>query len=293
MHIAFITVGDTARLTGGYLYHARVFAILRERGLLIDEIVAATAGVDQQAARAAAFGAEFDPAHYDAVVVDALARTVCAEHLDRWRAIRPLVAMVHELPSVASGDPSAAADEQALLRADLLIAVSRHGAGLLTARGVAEARIRIVSPGRDRLLGHSMRYPNEPSIVLAVAQWIPRKGIHTLVAAWRLRRGGPAVLELIGETSANPAYTAQVLAAIGNDPSIRVRGAVSDAELAAAYGQAALFALPSRYEGYGMVYAEALHHGLPVVACATGPLPELLGDAALLVPPDNPAALAA
>jgi glycosyltransferase involved in cell wall biosynthesis len=74
--------------------------------------------------------------------------------------------------------------------------------------------------------------------------------------------------------------------------SISVRGPVSDAALAAAYAAADVFVLPSRYEGYGVVYAEALAYGLPVVACDVGPVPELLGDeAALLVPPKDVEAL--
>jgi glycosyltransferase involved in cell wall biosynthesis len=95
------------------------------------------------------------------------------------------------------------------------------------------------------------------------------------------------VLELIGETHPDPAYTASVHAVIADAPdfSIRVIGPVDDATLKAAYTAADLFVLPSRYEGYGIVYAEALAHGLPIIACDVGPIPGLLGEeAALLVP---------
>ena len=129
---------------------------------------------------------------------------------------------------------------------------------------------------------------------LCVAQWIPRKGILDLVRAWTLHERSGAVLELVGETDADPVYAASVRAAIADAPegSITVSGPVDDATLAVAYATADLFVLPSRYEGYGVVYAEALAHGLPVVACNVGPVPEVVGEeAALLVPPGDVEAL--
>jgi SAM-dependent methyltransferase len=102
------------------------------------------------------------------------------------------------------------------------------------------------------------------------------------------------VLELVGETDADPAYAASVRDALAAAyvGSVLVSGPVGDAALAAAYAGADLFVLPSRYEGYGMVFAEALSFGLPVVACEVGPVPDLVGrDAALLVPPDDADAL--
>ena len=104
------------------------------------------------------------------------------------------------------------------------------------------------------------------------------------------------MLEFVGETDATPAYAASVREAIAaaSDASILVSGPVDDAALHAAYAAADLFVLPSRYEGYGMVFAEALSFGLPVVACEVGPVPDLVGpEAALMVPPDDAPALAA
>ncbi|MCU0490764.1 MAG: glycosyltransferase family 4 protein [Chloroflexaceae bacterium] len=310
MHIAFITVGDTARLTGGYLYHARVFAGLPSHGIQVTEVVASGASLAQQLAAAASFGIQFDPRPFDVLVVDALARAVCAPWLDAWRAQRPLVAMVHELPSIANNSPDEQEREAPLLRADRLIAVSRHGQHLLEQRGVPPERIRVVSGGCDgagvfiaedaesaeKKTETSM--PSVPSVanILCVAQWIPRKGIASLVRAWGGQPRPGALLELIGEADADAAYAAEVraaLAAAHPAAPVLVHGPVSDAALTAAYRRASLFALPSRYEGYGIVYAEALRHGLPVLACDVGPVPELVGGAGLLVPPDDDTALAA
>jgi len=295
VRVAFVTVGDTGRLTGGYLYNARVLLGLRENGVEVEEIVPCGASLEEQEAAAPRLGSLLDPGRFDVVVVDALARAVCSPHLDRWREECPVVAMVHELPSVATQE--AASHEEPLLRADRLISVSDHGRSILEDRGVPAGRIRVVPPGFDGLQkGEGTEPPIQDKTVraLCVAQWIPRKGILDLVRAWTLHERPGASLELVGETDADPAYAASVRAAIAAAPdaSIVVSGPVSDATLGAAYAAADLFVLPSRYEGYGVVYAEALAHGLPVIACDVGPVPGLVGEeAALLVPPGDVEAL--
>jgi glycosyltransferase involved in cell wall biosynthesis len=294
VRVAFVTVGDTGRLTGGYLYNARVLAALREMGVEVEELNSCGASSEEQWKAASRLDSLLDPHHFDVIVVDALARIVCSLHLDRWRQERPVVAMVHELPSVADEDVFSGKHEVPLLRSDRLIVVSGHGRSVLEDLGVPARRIRVVSPGSDRLSnGEEFERPIRSDTVraLCVAQWIPRKGILDLVRAWTLRERPGAALELVGETDADSDYAASVRAAIGA-ASISVRGSVDDAALAAAYAAADLFVLPSRYEGYGVVYAEALAHGLPVVACDVGPVPELLGDeAALLVSPKDVEAL--
>jgi glycosyltransferase involved in cell wall biosynthesis len=303
LRVAFVTVGDTARMTGGYLYNTRVLAGLRQSGVEVAELVAGGASPDEQMASAPRVGSTLNLTSFDAIVVDALASIVVAPHLDRWRASRPVVALVHELPSVAGvrseagKTPGQRAYEEPLLRADRLVAVSEHGRSLLEARGVPPERIGVVPPGFDRLTlaeeTPAVRSAG-PVRALCVAQWIPRKGLLTLIEAWSRSPRPDAVLELLGETDADPTYAASVRDAIGaSGASILVSGPVDDGALAAAYAAADFFVLPSRYEGYGMVFAEALSFGLPVVACEVGPVPDLAGrEAALLVPPDDATALA-
>ena len=81
MRVAFVTVGDTGRLTGGHLYNARVLAALRERGIEVEEVVPCGASPGEQEAAAERLGSLLDPGAFDVVVVDALARIVCAPHL--------------------------------------------------------------------------------------------------------------------------------------------------------------------------------------------------------------------
>jgi len=331
--IGFLTVGDPARLTGGYLYHRELFARLASRGVAVEQVVACGAGLEEQLAAAPDLGARVDPLRYDALVVDALARAVAAPWLDGWRARRPLVAMVHELPSVAAagagegGDKgtrgqgskgrhgAAAAREEefeaTLLRADRVVAVSDDGARVLAGRGVSMERIVVAPGGFDRLAArhrstthspqpstYSQRPPADPHppTVLCVAQWIERKGVRELVEAWAWAGRPGWRLELVGEVAAEPLYTAAVRRSLERAApgSVAVRGPLSDDDLAAAYAGADIFAMPSRYEGYGIAYAEALAFGLPIVACAVGPVPALVGPAAgLLVPPGDRRALAA
>jgi glycosyltransferase involved in cell wall biosynthesis len=296
MRVALVTVGDTARLTGGYLYHRVLLAGLRAAGIAADEIVAAPADLAAQLAARVAFAQAFDPRPYNLIIVDALARGVCGPLLDEWRRMRPVVAFVHELPSVAANQPVERAREAPLLRCDRLVAVSAHGRSILIERGAPPERIVVVSPGCDRVgtqrLDASTSGSNQVQ-GLCVAQWIARKGIVELVEAWLGAAAPGAQLDLVGEPGADAAYGAQVQALLAAAPPgrIRVLGAINDAALVEGYARADLFVLPSRYEGYGMAYAEALHYGLPIIACAVGPVPELVGNAGLLVPPDDHAAL--
>ena len=106
---------------------------------------------------------------------------------------------------------------------------------------------------------------------------------------WRLVIAG----DCTRDRATADALEAQI-AARGLGTRVRMRGAVGEDELDALHRDADLFVLASRHEGYGMAFAAAISHGLPVVGTRAGAIPETVpAGAGILVPPDDAAALAA
>ncbi|HKU97216.1 MAG TPA: glycosyltransferase family 4 protein, partial [Vineibacter sp.] len=174
---------------------------------------------------------------------------------------------------------------------------SRATATTLTADyGVPAARITIAPPGTDPAPLAACDHAGVPRL-LSVGTLVPRKGHDLLIAALATLRDLPWRLVIVGDAGRDPSTTAalhQQIADAGLDDRIALVGAVSPGDLQQHYLAADLFVLASRYEGYGMVYAEAIAHGLPVVGTTAGAIAEAVPEgAAVLVPPEDVAALAA
>jgi glycosyltransferase involved in cell wall biosynthesis len=122
---------------------------------------------------------------------------------------------------------------------------------------------------------------------------------YVLTVASRTARKNLAVLDLAAQRLA--ARGVDLVAAGGDRPQfreaqlvlgVRALGHVDDALLPGLYAGAAAFVLPSLYEGFGLTVLEALAAGVPTVAADRGALPEVCGDAALLVDPTSAEAIA-
>jgi glycosyltransferase involved in cell wall biosynthesis len=125
---------------------------------------------------------------------------------------------------------------------------------------------------------------------------VPRKGFDTLVAALATLAELPWRLTIAGDLTRDPDEAARLDINITHHKlagRISALGAVSSERLAALYDDADLFVLASRFEGYGMAYAEALSHGLPVIGTTAGAIPDTVSqEAGVLVSPGDVDALA-
>ena len=130
-----------------------------------------------------------------------------------------------------------------------------------------------------------------PGFILAVGTIEPRKNYPRLLAAYRALRARIDAPPLVIAGRPGWAY-GDTLEKIRAEPGVRYLGHVDEPTLSALYESAGVLAFPSLYEGFGLPLLEAMAHGLPAVVGQTGALPELGGDVAVLVDPQDVDAIA-
>lgn len=293
--------GDLASPTGGYRYDARVIAELKGRGKAARGLsLPADFPAPSPASIEAALGTLAQVPADAALMVDGLAFGVLPP--EGIAALgRPVAALVHHplaLEAGLSADEAVrleASERAALAQAALVIATSEATRSILIERyGLEGRKVRVAEPGVDPV--PRAKGGGETPVVLSVGAVTPRKNHLALASAlatlgdlpWRWVVAGSLDRD---RTSADALRRAIETAGVGDRTDLL--GAVDETALAAAYDGADVFALPSRFEGYGMAFAEALAHGLPVVAgrceATTALVPERAGA---LVEPDDVEALA-
>ena len=137
------------------------------------------------------------------------------------------------------------------------------------------------------------QYQLPARFILYVGTLEPRKGLDTLIEAFApLARRDPVGLVLVGKRGWYWQPLLARLTALRLEERVQLLDYVPDADLPAIYAAASVLVLPSRYEGFGLPVLEAMACGTPVVCTNVASLPEVAGEAARLVPPDYPQALA-
>ncbi len=199
-----------------------------------------------------------------------------------------------------------AVTSKAVHRADAVIAVSEHTRqDLVDIYRVPLDRVHVVYNGveprfcpgemdvaRDRI-GRACGL--EGSYILFVGTLEPRKNLVGLLRAYALlRKSGAVDLPLVIAGGKGWLYEGifQTVGVLGLRPYVRFLDYVPDADLPDLYRGARVFVYPSFYEGFGLPVLEAMACGTPVITSNVSALPEVAGDAALLVDPNEPEAIA-
>ncbi|GAA5182536.1 glycosyltransferase family 4 protein [Niveibacterium umoris] len=174
---------------------------------------------------------------------------------------------------------------------DVIVCISDHERYTALANGIAPARIVVVRNGVSRRrpvpLGGAPQWPDGRLRVLFVGRLDRQKGVDVLFDA--LRMLGDRVHAVVAGSSVLSDGT--ILATPENVTSI---GWVSPGDLETLFASAQVLVVPSRWEGFGLIAAEAMRAGLPVLATRVGGLPEVVDDGVtgVMVEPESADALA-
>jgi glycosyltransferase involved in cell wall biosynthesis len=298
--VVFAIPGDLNTPTGGYVYDRSLLDALGAKGWstsvlrLGDSFPYPTSEHTSEAAEALARVPEESVLMVDGLALGAMEPSA----LESVRA--PIVALVHH-PLAYEGNLDDATHAFFLQRERKNLSLCQHvivtspaTAELVhTEYNIALTHITVAIPGVKRPT--QPRAPQTPPLLLSVGSLIPRKGHDVLIQAlasvsdlaWTAIIAGEARDEEYADSVAG------LVAHEGLEDRVSLVGSVSAEELERLYSRASVFILATRFEGYGMVFAEAMAHGLPIATCHTGAVPDTIAPGAgLLVPVDDPQALA-
>ena len=275
--------------SGGYLYDRKIVGHLRDRGhqVFVYTFPFETARVIKD--------------DVEVLIEDELCHADLVEFNLRLKRISPipLIALVHHLKylePVSHREEEREKERKFLMTCDALIANSSS-----TSREVVELGIGLPTlvayPGCDRVApapDFRRQLPETIVNLLFVGILIPRKGVHILLDALEELQSYPWKLGIVGDETLDASYVESLkekALKLGN--RVAFLGRVSPGELSQIYLDSDLFVLPSYFEGYGIVVAEAVLHLLPIIASRVGGIPEIVRDGkeGILVPSGDKSAL--
>ena len=304
MKLGLIIYGSLETLSGGYLYDRRMVMSLRAHGDTVEVISLPWKGYLAHLGHNLRFRL---PPGLDLLIQDELAHASLLA-ANQFPHPCPVVSLVHHL---RASEPRPAWQNRfyRLFETRYLRSVDGFIFNSQTTRGAVQALVGqkapfvVAYPPTDRFgqalpEGSVTARAKEPGPlrVLFLGNLIPRKGLHTLIEAiGRLRLA--VELEVVGSLTFDPAYAQRMqrmAAGTGPDARVRFHGALDQDRLAALLETCHVLAVPSSYEGFGIVYLEGMAFGLPAIGTTLGAAGEIIahGETGFLVPPEDPHALA-
>lgn len=300
--IVFLYPGRLEMPTGGYVYDRHLLKALEEIGLAVEAL---SLGEGYPAPTAETL-AEADAilaglADGTRVVIDGLAYGVLDAAASRHGERLALIALVHHPLAHESGLSAdrraelATRERAALAHARQVVTTSAATADTLVREfAVPQERIGIIEPAlslppHEPALNTTAEPGARPCIrLLAVGSLIRRKDYPTLLAALARMTDLDWHLDIAGSRDADPDHAEEIVRQIeelGLGERITVHGALPEDAVASLYRTADIFVLTTLYEGYGMAFAEAMAHGLPVIATGEGAVATTVPASAGLVLP--------
>jgi glycosyltransferase involved in cell wall biosynthesis len=312
MNAGLIVYGSLDLVSGGYLYDRLLVEHLRKRGVRV-ELLPLPPGSYLRHLMDNFSGAL--PRAVEALSPDLLLQDELNHpslfHMNRrlkrtWKG--PIIAIVHHLRS-SEVRPAwqnrlyRRVERSYLQTADGFIFNSEATRAAVRELLGGEPCSVVAYPGGDHIaripagrVAERCRRPG-PLRILFAGNVIPRKGLHTLVSALSLLEGESWELTVAGSLSADAPYARRIarqIDGIGLRERVKLLDTVTSAELAGLLESHHCLAVPSSYEGFGIIYLEAMRFGAPVVASTAGAVPDVVADGreGFLVPPGDAAALA-
>jgi glycosyltransferase involved in cell wall biosynthesis len=179
---------------------------------------------------------------------------------------------------------------------DRIITVSRSARDdIVREFKLSPSRLAVVPNGIDTHRFHPLAgVAREPyRLIVTTSADTPLKGLqHLLRAIALLAPVYPRLQLVVVGRPKRQSPIVSLIAKLGIGSRIRFTGTIDHAEYIHQYAQAWAAVVPSLYEGFGLPAGEAMACGVPVISTTAGALPEVVGDAGLLVPPAAPRALA-
>lgn len=307
----FLIPGDIRRQTGGSLYNRKLAICLIERGFQVKVVQVPDlpyfTGLLASVILAPFFLFRLATKKYDIVIEDGWAQHTALLFNIAFRVFGkvPLVVIVHQIRSGAMKLPGSSiarmVERITLGSAQLIVTVSNFLSAEVERLIGKREQTAVAPPGSTPLLDKTWdrdKALDMPLRLLFVGNCTRLKGLDHLIAALSLIQDLPVCLDLVGDVSFEPRYHKKLMRqarALGVSERVAFHGAVQHEELGSFYSRADIFTFPSLYEGFGIVLAEAMHAGLPIVATRVGPADEILreGENALIVPAGDSTALAA
>lgn len=261
MKLRLVIPGSIDQATGGYRYAKRILAAWGDDPAPVVDGDPATCLARRRAG--------------ETLLIDGLGLPALYDRLP----LPDCAALIHHPLGLENGrdERLLAAEAAALAKIGRIVVTSPATRADLLAMGVDGAKIGVVEPG-TRGARTAIARRGRPEI-LCVATLTKRKDHPTLLRALARLRDLPWRASFAGPLDRDPAQTRAVrglIAALRLGRRVRLTGECPETALSGLYARAHAFALPSRHEGYGMAFAEALAHRLPVVGVAAGAVPSVV-----------------